>query len=255
MNKYLKYFLSLLLILVYFSWRNESSSVRVSKRSKEPTARTPASKEDSIQSSTRQQKEKKLELLLAKIAESKNSNEECRPDESCEDLSAPGDEYYFKTKRLEGDLAKLNQFVLASGSQSFRLSETGRELLDYEDGSIKEKALQLLISQPEDVDNIDSVVKGVLDYHDAKLIPLAVTELQRYLGDQNAFKVHWGVRDCLLTGSLMVKEELSTILRPFINDGSIQFYRDLSLSPSLDKRIKENLISTIEEYQKQTSGG
>jgi hypothetical protein len=94
-----------------------------------------------------------------------------------------------------------------------------------------------------------------LNYHDGNIVELAVTELKRYLNDENAIKIHWGLRDCLLTGSLLVREQLSTLLRPFINDGSVQFYRDLSQNPSLDREVRENLTSIIDEYLRQSSGG
>lgn len=255
MRTYLKYLALPALVMVYFLWRQDSSPDRIGKANLPTNSRSVASDSESSKDSKELDIEKKIDILLSEITQRKNLSEECESEDSCDSLTSPSDEFYVKTKKLENEIAKLNLIVRSSNSTNPRLSETGRELLEYDDGAIKAQALSLLLSQPGEIENVDYVVKDILEYHDAKLVANAVAELQRYLTDQNAIKIHWGIRDCLLTGSLMVRDELSTLLQPFLNDGSIQFYRDLSQNPNLNKQIKENLISTIDEYQKQVSGG
>jgi hypothetical protein len=180
----------------------------------------------------------------------------CYDEGGCaSDESDPRAENFAMVKVLKQKLTLMNAQVNQWGWHSSELSQLARELITIDDGAIKEEALDLLLSQQPEPENVEAIAKGIFEYHDSNLVDQAVMEFQRHLYGEQAVLVHQSIRACLLIGSLLVRESVSANLGKFINPGSFQFYDDLSNDPAIDGPVRRNLKSTLVEYQLSQSGG
>ncbi len=195
-------------------------------------------------------------ILLKEVKDGLVSYQKCYDEGGCvSDDSDARAEDFTNTKLLQQKLVQFSAQVQQRGWQSSEVSLLARELLNVDDGAIKEQALDLLLSQQPEPQNVDAIAHGIFEYHDSNLVERAVAEFQRHLEGDQAVLVHQSIRSCLLTGSLFVRESVSAKLGEFVNSGSYQFYLDLSNDPAIEGTVRRNLRSTLLEYQLSQSDG
>jgi hypothetical protein len=156
---------------------------------------------------------------------------------------------------LRQKLQILNRRVAAMKLHGAELSELARALLNIPDGGVKAEALELMLSQPLQQEDLEVVGEAVFKDHDSHLLESGLRILARFLDQPEAPMVHAQIRECLLTGSLLVREVLAKNLKEFINHGSYQFYQKLSEDKRYDAPIRASLVSQLREWELEQSGG
>ena len=140
-------------------------------------------------------------------------------------------------------------------TQSGELTSVARHFLSNPDGHVKEAALHLMASQEPDLKNLDTLLKEVIQYHDARLIPIALLELTRYLGQGQDQKIHQGLTQAMLQGAPFVSLEIAKGIAPFLSSGSLSTYEMALQHLGPTSRTKWHLKITLEEFEKRQSAG
>lgn len=180
----------------------------------------------------------------------------CQMDGNCkvEGLDSRGEDRA-PWQEFLGKLQHFNLELRENRQHRPEVAKFAQELLGVDDGSVKEEALKLMLSQDSEAGNVEAVVQSVLGYHDGNLIEDALEELQRHLLTDRAPQIHASLGATLLSGSLLVREALSEKITPFINRDSYDYYRELSKHPLLTPPLRQNLLSQLREWELQQTGG
>lgn len=195
-------------------------------------------------------------VLVNEVKDELTKYEKCQIDQICPSTETDSRSYEMDAiKPLLEKIKNLNEFIVKDHLRSKELSDLAQLLLKSNDGAMKEEALKLMLSQDPQDTNVKAVSEGVLEYYDSNLVDLAVSELSRHLVGSTAQEVHTALRNCLVTGSLLVRQSMSAKLGPFINQGSYQFYQNLSNKKGLDFPVHQNIQSQIREWELKQSGG
>lgn len=212
--------------------------------------------ENTNQNSKDESSVQSLEDLLEQLRKDIAQFHQCLDQGQCEyEGNDPREEELVSSKNLSIAIDQFAKNVVKNQWKSSEISSLGRDLLKFDDGGIKEEALKLLLSQNPEHENVEAVVEGVLKYHDGNLVDQAIQELQRHLKGSEASLIHEGVKECLLTGSLLVKENLSGKMSQLMSPSSYVLYHELSNNPSLDRIVKRNLKSNLSEFEFNQNGG
>lgn len=128
------------------------------------------------------------------------------------------------------------------------------QALTIEDGHVKQAALEVLSNLEPNPEAFEKILKEVLGYHDASLIPLAMAELQKYEGTGQKQKIYATLAQVLQTGSLMVRKEVINHLDPWLNKKSLPYFETALKNLNPDSNIHSSLYKMIKEYQRQSTG-
>jgi hypothetical protein len=158
-------------------------------------------------------------------------------------------------RRLSEKVKELTRKVTSESVRSQELNMLAQALLSFDDGFVKQEALNILASQAPERSDIAAIGENILGYHDSSLVPAALLELRRHLEGPEAHEVHDYILKSLLTGSILVRVRLSESLGPFINKENFQNYWELQQNADLDYQVRRNLQSTLREWQLNESGG
>ncbi len=108
-----------------------------------------------------------------------------------------------------------------------QVAELARLHLDNEDGHVQEAALALLATQPTSAENLEQILKKVIEGYDSELIGQAMRELERYTEAEDRFKIATALGDAMATGSPFVAKEVSTRIAPFVYPSSAPIFREV----------------------------
>lgn len=141
---------------------------------------------------------------------------------------------------------KLNTLALISKKNKVSDSAHFHDLINLitnSDGHVKEGALNLISSLPPSINNLNLILKFIIQDIDAELIPMALKELKRYPNEQALItKI---LADTLLQGTPFVALAISLQIKIFINDSNYNLFAELLKKLNPNSILYENLKAAM----------
>ncbi len=189
-----------------------------------------------------------------KLSDELNALLNCQLTDSCpEDNSDPRAASILLGNMLAEKLQQYLDLHLDNNYYDAQSLAMVKQFLNYPDGHVQEKAINLMSAQPADLETGQALINVLEDSFDAKIMNQSLIELQRYpqLGDE----IKSLLQSSLVTGSFYVAREIASQIIPFLNEDNINSYIDIANKlPPRSKRARF-LKANIKEYQlRQTSG-
>ena len=159
----------------------------------------------------------------------------------------PYQEEHLKSKELAKKLDEIYQNALRDPKDKEDISEIGRKYIQIDNSFVKKAALNLLSTQPASEANLQSIMTGIIDYHDGYLVDQALVEFEKYKNDsQSLDQIHQGFLKNLEFGSLFIRKRIANSLIKFKIGNYKEDYRQLlarkNFPPSI-RRLIENAIN------------
>ncbi|MCK5882620.1 MAG: hypothetical protein KAG61_02940 [Bacteriovoracaceae bacterium] len=136
--------------------------------------------------------------------------------ESCSYPDNDSREYELSVYRdLNKKIINLYRIVLDDGVEAEAISKLARHYLTFEDGYVKEGALNLMSTQPPSMLSFNALKKNVFKFHDPLIAQQGMAELLKYRKHYPS-EVTSVLVDVLRTGGISVREAVSKDLASFI---------------------------------------
>jgi DNA-binding phage protein len=163
-------------------------------------------------------------------------------------------DYDFAVGRdLKKALFGLQDLVEREGVVNEEIARLARENLANEDGHVKEAALHLLATQAPSPENLQSILRDVLQENDAALIAHAMLELQRYKSPIDLTSIREALAQAMLTGAPFVSEAVSKSIVSFIDNESYPYFFEIATQISPGSVVKTNLQFSLMEFRRRNS--
>jgi hypothetical protein len=98
-----------------------------------------------------------------------------------------------------------------------RITDLMADFLVFEDAGVKQKALEILATQPPDRDVLEPILIDVIEYPQPEPIAAGMKELRRYHSAQDKIKIDNTLERVLRTGAVNAAEEVAKNLKPLID--------------------------------------
>ncbi|GEM_PF-4989026 len=129
-----------------------------------------------------------------------------------------------------------------------------RRLIHIRDGHVKKAALIVLSFGTVSKGSFESILSGVINYHDAFLVKIALAELLRYKDQQYFGELYPKLEEVLMSGSLLVREAVAGMMHLYINKKNYNHYK--KFVNQLDENSKERVLleASLERFRLEVSG-
>jgi hypothetical protein len=88
------------------------------------------------------------------------------------------------SRTVRNELVSFYEYVLKNQIKSQKIERLARLFMEVNNSQIKEKALLLLSTQHPSQENLQSIIRNILDKNDPNLVGLAIMELEKYKGHE-----------------------------------------------------------------------
>ena len=185
---------------------------------------------------------------LSKIRELIN----CEQTNSCPvDNSDPRAGEFLRASMIVDEMNKI--ISIPSYSANFTVKDLSIELLNFPDGYVQEKALELMAKMPDSSENVTPVLTMLEEGYDAKLMKQALIELKKY--PNSSAQQSEVFINILETGSIYAGQTLANEILPFLNSDNIDSFNALLQRLPAESKKAKALKANIFEYQMIQTGG
>jgi hypothetical protein len=167
----------------------------------------------------------------------------------------PKEEFFAIGQEIKKILLQLEHQYHDNRSRSDELNALARQFLKNPDGHVKKAALHLMASQEPNIKNLDSLLRDVIAFHDAALIPQTMLELTRYLGQGQDQRIYDALASALVRGAPFVSLAIAQQISAFLNEQSLETF--VAVLPQIHggSKTRRHLRVMIDEYEKRQSAG
>lgn len=182
---------------------------------------------------------------------------ECLQSESCQYPQIDPQSYALGVGQdLKSVLKSLATLVAADPSMEKEAGKAARELMKSYDGHIQEGALAVFAVLPPSSENLQAIVEGLkVNAADPLILEQAGKELSRYVNSPAEPLVHQFFTETLSQGALFTSQKAGVVVKEVLTPQSASQYRQVLKSMRPDSTAARNLRSTLDEYDRQRSGG
>jgi hypothetical protein len=178
----------------------------------------------------------------------------CEENQDCPFADTDPKAVYFSIgQAIKNDLAKLA--IEFSDKPNPELAVIARQYVQFENDHVRESALQLMSSQPPETENVDAIISGLSNSHDASIYQMAMVEFQRYPEQASKQKIQTFFTTTLQQGGFYAKRQVAEGLLPFLNASNISQFRELQATLPANQAHSKLLLQNIEEFELMASGG
>lgn len=131
------------------------------------------------------------------------------------------------SKAIASELAGIYQKVISNNIINEKVSMLAREYMQFDDGHIKEKCIELLSTQETNWENLNSLLNNALLYHSDKLIEPVLMEIRRYRNQGFDETIENYFEKVITTSSPAVREKLTSQMADFINENNFEKFNEL----------------------------
>lgn len=133
--------------------------------------------------------------------------------------------------------------------------ELAQELIQFENDQVKEAALDLMASQPPIDSNVNAIVGGMQQSHDASLYQQIIVEFQRYPDPGQQQQITDFMMETIKTGGHYASRTVAKSVLPLMNEQNVEAYQTLQDELPKDSQRYQFLNQTLLEYNRIKSGG
>lgn len=196
------------------------------------------------------------EMLKNKFKSLKELQECYEEEDSCNFPSEDPREYFLAIgQELKKSLKELYKYVIEQKIVNKTVVDIANNFLQISDGHVKEAALMLLSTQPTEFIDPGVIASNVVDYHDTRLIPLAMDIFSRFEDEDSLRLINNSFKKCMNNGSHYVANKIALLLRPFLNEDNLQEYRHLLDNLPAKSKIRKILQASLEEFELEKGQG
>lgn len=155
--------------------------------------------------------------------------------------------FFAATRRIEEALIR-SQSILASHPQ---MEDQGRAMaeafLDYPEGSIQSRALQILASLPPSLSSFEAIKENLPEIYDEHVVAKALQQLARY--PQRHDELTSMLADMIQTGGHFAAIKTTQNLGPFLNPNNIHEFRQILSALPQDSVYHRELEKVLSLYE------
>lgn len=180
----------------------------------------------------------------------------CIQRDDCSYPNTDPREYEFAVARdLAAQARALRESLIGDPSAQEELELAAQELVQVDDGHVQEEAIKIFSALPPRSENLQAMIVGLHNSPDATVVAQAMEEWKRYLGTGDERLVQEAVAEIVARGAQFTAEQASADVGEFLNERTVQSFRDALAGMIPSSTAAQNLRAALEQYDRRVMGG
>ena len=136
-----------------------------------------------------------------------------------------------------------------------QLELAAHDLMQVDDGFVQEEAIKIFSGLPARTENLQAMIAGLQNTPDPTLVAQAMEEWKRYLGTRDEPLVQEALAQIVARGAQFSAEQASEDVGEFLNERTVQGFRDALAAMVPSSTAAKNLRAALEQYERRVMGG